>query len=314
MVKNKPETRPGIMTHPQTIQIFLPDGDPQGIRIAAITTRIVQVIEIPRARLGDFLAMKEATHVGVYWLFGEDDETGQARVYIGQTSALGMRLKQHHDGKDFWNRALVALSLTHSLTVTHAHYLEWQSINRAIEAHRYGLMNGTAGSRPHTPAALDAECREIFETIGILLTTLGYPVFETLLRQAPPLGNPDVDALGTEQPSTQRDIAIFLTNERARAAGRYTETGLVVLAGSWGRAEISTQSITPNARKKRDLLIETGDLEIVGERLCFRRDVEFSSPSAAGNMVNGRSTNGWTEWKDATGRTLSDLAGRKLTG
>ena len=35
-----------MSTHPQTIQIFLPSGDPQGIRIAAITTRIVQVIEL----------------------------------------------------------------------------------------------------------------------------------------------------------------------------------------------------------------------------------------------------------------------------
>ena len=32
---------------PKTIQIFLPGGDPQGIRIAEITTRIVQVIEVP---------------------------------------------------------------------------------------------------------------------------------------------------------------------------------------------------------------------------------------------------------------------------
>ncbi|GBQ82840.1 hypothetical protein AA0535_0091 [Asaia krungthepensis NRIC 0535] len=170
--------------------------------------------------------------MGVYWLFGEDEETGQPKAYIGQTSALGSRLKQHHDGKDFWNRALVALSLTHSLTVTHAHYLEWQSINRALEAHRYGLMNGTAGSRPHAPPALDAECREIFATIDILLTTLGYPLFEPLLRQAPMLA---ASGDREQQPPVQdasRDIAIYLRNDRAQATGRYTETGLVVLAGS----------------------------------------------------------------------------------
>ena len=39
------------MTRPQTIQIFLPSGDPQGIRIAEITTRIVRVIEVPRSLL-----------------------------------------------------------------------------------------------------------------------------------------------------------------------------------------------------------------------------------------------------------------------
>jgi hypothetical protein len=34
---------------PKTIQIFLPGGDPQGIRVAELTTRIVQVIEVPRS-------------------------------------------------------------------------------------------------------------------------------------------------------------------------------------------------------------------------------------------------------------------------
>ncbi|GBQ82836.1 DUF4357 domain-containing protein [Asaia krungthepensis] len=77
---------------------------------------------------------------------------------------------------------------------------------------------------------------------------------------------------------------------------------------------MSTQSITPNRLKKRDILIGSGDLEIVGERLYFRKDVNFSSPSAAGDMVNGRSTNGWTEWKDEAGNTLSDLTGRKRPG
>jgi hypothetical protein len=33
-----------MSTEAKTIQIFLPDGDPRGIRIAEITTRIVQAI------------------------------------------------------------------------------------------------------------------------------------------------------------------------------------------------------------------------------------------------------------------------------
>jgi hypothetical protein len=34
---------------PKTIQISLPGGESWGIRIAEITTRIVQVIEVPRS-------------------------------------------------------------------------------------------------------------------------------------------------------------------------------------------------------------------------------------------------------------------------
>tara|TARA_B100000614_G_C14110115_1_gene311099 strand:- start:62 stop:301 length:240 start_codon:yes stop_codon:yes gene_type:complete len=56
---------------PKNIQIFLPSGDPQGIRQAEITTRILQVIEVPRSALSEFLKMPESTQVAVYFhLFG----------------------------------------------------------------------------------------------------------------------------------------------------------------------------------------------------------------------------------------------------
>lgn len=36
---------------PQTIQFFLPQGEPRGVRIADITTRIVQAVLVPRNKL-----------------------------------------------------------------------------------------------------------------------------------------------------------------------------------------------------------------------------------------------------------------------
>ena len=37
----------------KTIQIFLPDGNPRSLKIAEITSRTVQAILIPRAKLDD---------------------------------------------------------------------------------------------------------------------------------------------------------------------------------------------------------------------------------------------------------------------
>lgn len=51
------------MPRPQTIQIFLPSGDPRGMRVAEITTRIVRVIEVPHSQLADFLMLPEAQQV-----------------------------------------------------------------------------------------------------------------------------------------------------------------------------------------------------------------------------------------------------------
>lgn len=251
--------------------------------------------------------MPEAHHVGIYFLFGEDAETGNAKTYIGQTGNLGTRLKQHHDSKDFWNRALVALSLTHSLTVTHAHYLEWLAINRAGQAGRFKLENGTAGTRPHTPPAMEAECREIFETVDTLLTTLGHPVFEALIKTVPSVSTGP--SLPAPTPDTT-EVDLYLRNDRADAKGRYTESGFIILAGSLGRVHAVPSFVGTSPHRKRQAMIEAGELEITGDHLLFKKDVHLNSPSAASDMISGRATNGWTEWKNSEGKTLSDVTGR----
>jgi hypothetical protein len=80
---------------PKTIQIFLPGGDPRGIRVAEITTRIIQVIEVPRSLLPDFLKMPESDQVALYFLFGESEDGSEQKVYIGQTGDLRARLAKH---------------------------------------------------------------------------------------------------------------------------------------------------------------------------------------------------------------------------
>lgn len=281
-----------MINHPQTIQIFLPSGDPQGLRVAEITTRIVRVIEVPRSLLGEFLRMPEAEQVGVYFLLGEDEERGVPKAYIGQTGSLKLRLSQHNQSKEFWNRALVAVSLTNSLTNTHASYLEWVSIQKAQQAGRYVLDNGNAGGRPHTPAPLQADCTEIHDTIRVLLATLGYPVFEPLAR---------IEAA--------KDAAevFFCRASGADARGLYTEEGFVVLKHSTGRLETVPSFQSHGYGRIRERLLEQGILSVQGDRIRFERDHLFKSPSGAAACVTGRTANGQIEWKDAQGRTLWDL-------
>jgi len=45
---------------PQPIQIYLPAGDPRGMRMAEITTRIVRVVEVPRSQLAECIKRPEA--------------------------------------------------------------------------------------------------------------------------------------------------------------------------------------------------------------------------------------------------------------
>ena len=273
---------------PKTIQIFLPAGDPQGIRVAEITTRIVRVIEVPRSLLNEFLAMPEADQVALYFLFGEADDADQ-RVYIGQTGDLKNRLPSHNRSKDFWQRALVVVSLTNNLTQTHAVFLEWYCLTKCEEAGRYTLENGNAGSRPHTPPPLEADCIEIFDTAKTLLATLGYPAFDPVA--------------GIGATFDQRQI-FYCQNSEADARGVYTSEGFVVLAGSSTRLEPTP---TFDELALRDKLIETGVLHEKGGRLVFQKDHLFNSPSGAATMVTVRRANGWVEWKNEQGQTLSDV-------
>jgi hypothetical protein len=117
-------------TNAKTIQIFLPDGDPRGLRVAEMTTRIVRVIEVPRDRLEQFKVMPDAAQVAMYFLFGADPDGGSDQLYIGETGGAGVRLSQHKE-KVFWDKALVVVSITNSLTQTHVSFLEWLAIKEA---------------------------------------------------------------------------------------------------------------------------------------------------------------------------------------
>lgn len=280
----------GSAPRPRTIQIFLPNGDPRGIRVAELTTSIVRVIEVPRTMLNLFLDMPEAKQVGLYLLVGDDHDEDYPSVYVGQTGGTGQRLTEHNKTKDFWNRALVVVSLTNSLTQTHGLYLEWLSIKVASQAGRYQVANGNAGSKPHTPPALEADCQDIFDTMRTLVATLGQPMFEPLAKGKDELAKEDL---------------YYCKSTNYDATGQYTAEGMVVLKGSRARKDVAPSMAKSN--KKRVSLVADGGLKLEGDFYVFQRDVLFKSPSGASDTVTGASTNGWALWKSKDGKTLDEL-------
>ena len=275
---------------PKTIQIFLPGGDPRGIRVAEITTRIVQVIEVPRSLLQDFLKMPESNQVALYFLFGEAEDGAEQKVYIGQTGDVRARLSLHNKQKEFWERALVLISRTNSLTQTHALFLEWYCLQAARKAGRYADENGNSGSKPHTPPPLEADCLEIFETGRTLLASLGYPLFEPVAKAA-----------------ERKDDVFYCRSSGANGRGLYTQEGFVVLKGSVGRRENVPSMIGTPRERMRDRLLDSGVIRADGEKVVFERDHLFNSPSAAAIALMGRSANGWWDWKTENGKTLDEV-------
>ncbi|RCW94920.1 GIY-YIG nuclease family protein [Marinomonas foliarum] len=278
---------------PRTIQIFLPTGDPAGIRIAEQTTSIIRLIEVPRSDIAEFVKMPEAKQVGLYFLVSGDSKD---ELYIGQSGDVGSRLMQHYkDEKKDWERVLVLVSLTNNLTQTHVLYLESLSIEKAKLCQRYELLNGNGGQKPHTPIPLKADCDEIHEIGSLLLATLGYPIFEPL----------------AEQSSTKPEQVFICNRADVDARGIYTNEGMVVLKGS-SAPMTTTRKTDQRFYDKRDRLLAKGVIAEQNGRFVFQRDCLFPSPSGASMFLLLATANGWVNWKTEKGVTLHDYQGRTL--
>lgn len=286
-----------MSTTPKTIQIFLPSGDPRGIRVAEITTRIVQVIEVPRSLLQDFIKMPESDQVALYFLIGESEDGAEQKVYVGQTGDVCARLTKHNKEKEFWERALVLISRTNSLTQTHSLFLEWHCLQAIRKAGRYTDENGNSGSKPHTPPPLQADCLEIFETGQALLATLGYPLF---------------DAVAASVAASSAEEVFYCKASGATGRGLYTQEGFVVLKDSVGRKENVPSIIGTAGERLRNRLIETGVMRVEDQTVIFTKDHLFRSPSMAALALMGRTCNGWLDWKAEDGRSL-DAVKRQVT-
>ena len=275
---------------PKTIQTYLPGGDPRGIRVAELTTRIVQVIEVPRSLLADFLKMPESGQVAVYFLVAEAVEEDAPRAYVGQTGDLRARLAQHNAKKDFWQKALVLISRTNSLTQTHALFLEWYCLQAVEKAGRYTHENGNKGTKPHTPAPMEADCLEVFDTGSTLLATLGYPLFDPVATAPEKTG-----------------VVFACTAGGAKGRGLYTKEGFVVLAGSIGRRKNVPSIVGKSDERFRERLIDEGIMRVDGETMVFDKDHLFKTPTTAAIALLGRTANGWIEWKNESGKTLHEV-------
>ena len=102
------------------------------------------------------------------------------------------------------------------------------------------------------------------------------------------------------------DDLFFLTSTTSNAKGRLTESGFLVLAGATVRREL-TKSSSDSMVVCRNRMLSEDVFEDLGDELRLTRDYEFGSPSGAAAAVSGRSSNGWIDWKDANGRTLSEV-------
>ncbi len=271
------------MNKAKTIQLFLPNGKPRGVKIAQVTSRIPIAVYVPRGELAEAAERSELSRSGIYFLFGDADDA-ITPVYVGESENCLERLKQHNSGKEFWNAAVVVVTKTDELTKCQIRYLEWFCCDEVRRIGRGKLLNRAFSQQPYVSEPIRADLMEMFETISLLLSTLDFPIFDSL--------TPESDAQ-----------VMYCSTGSVNASGEKVSDGFVVFRGSTVREELAP-SAGKTIRDVRQKLLEAGTLLQEGNALMFTSDYLFPSPSQAAGVVLGRSSNGWTEWKTKDGNTL----------
>ncbi len=130
------------MPDPFTIRIFVPDGDPEGVRIIDRMNWTGVGVVFSRSSWPNIRKRQELKATGVYILVGYSAEDELPILYIGQADGVANRIDQHAQNKDFWDWGAVFTSTSGDLNRAHVTWLEFALVKRANEASRCHLENG----------------------------------------------------------------------------------------------------------------------------------------------------------------------------
>lgn len=262
------------------------NGQPDGIRLVRRSLSTMTTYIIPRPLLSEAKSLQGISRPGIYYLIHESDDNKIAQIYIGQTRNGVARLDDHNRSKDFWNKAIMFLGDSKTFTLDMISGLEKFAIEKAQESKRYKVENTVVPKYEIDEYDL-ASVEEIYEEIQFIMATQGYKMDNA----AATLNEADV---------------LHTTRSGIVARGVYDGEHFVILEQS----EINPKpyaSFPKSMKAQRETAIANGDIVESGGKLYLTKSISFSSPSSAAGFVLGASANGWTEWKNADGKTLDEI-------
>ena len=170
------------MPDPFTIRIFVPDGDPEGVRLISRMNWTGLGLVFPRSKWEEVKRRPEAQRTGVYILVGYTEQNDELpTIYIGKAEDVSTRIQSHYTGtyrKDFWDRGVMFVSNGNSLNSAHVTWLEFALVARATEANRCRLDNGNVPQEPSLSEAEKADTHSFLKEIFPILPLVGLRVFE----------------------------------------------------------------------------------------------------------------------------------------
>lgn len=171
---------------PFTIKIFVPDGDPEGVRIVELMNWTGKGIVFPRVEWQKTRLRDEFKQAGIYILAGQTEDEDLPTLYIGQTDVLRDRLDSHESKKDFWDRAMVFVSSNNTLNRGHITWLEYALVQHAEAIGQCQLANDTRPKEPSLSESEKADTQSFLKQVLQILPLVGLRALETRRAVAMP--------------------------------------------------------------------------------------------------------------------------------
>ena len=160
----------------RTIQLFLVDGSPNGLRKATLHGWTGLTFIATAATFADLTARPEMGRTGVYILSGPDpDAPARIRSYIGSANNVRERIRQSEQQRTFWETAVAIVTSDDDLSKGHVEYLEARMIELAQTSRRVVLDNATtpSGDRRRLPEADQANMEQFLANMRVILPVIG---------------------------------------------------------------------------------------------------------------------------------------------
>jgi hypothetical protein len=273
---------------PFSIRIFVPDGDPDGLRLVEKSNWTGVGVVFKRTNYKQVVGRPEFDRTGIYVLVGGSEESALPMIYVGEGDPVKDRLNQHYGKKDFWDWAVFFVTKDNSLNKAHVQRLECRLIDLALSAKQSKLDNGNCPSAPTLSEAETADVESFLLDMLSIFPLLGLGVFEK-----------------TDSKQIHREL-LFIDSKGIKASGYEDAKGFVVCKGSQ-LVHDEVPSIHHYMRNLRKELLEQGVTAEEGAHYVFKQDHVFNSPSTAAGVILGRAANGRIEWKLKNGSTLKEL-------
>jgi hypothetical protein len=274
----------------QSLQLFFIDGTPDGMLTAQIFNWTGHVLLAPRIRLAEALKREQSGFTGVYILLGDSDDSNLVRAYIGESDDVAARIRTHDASRDWWTQAILITSSANSLNKAHVRYLESRLVEEARRAGRMQLENGNVPPGSSLSEADVANMEQFVEYVLTILPAIRVDGFLVKTRSHASR-HPNTTQAETR---TLAEFSMKLANGEVNATARLENGEFVVQAGSVGRP--GWIGVDHNYQKLFNEVVESGVYVLDGSRRRFNKAYAFSSPSAAGAVLNGRATAGPIAW------------------